>query len=559
MITASVKADSWVCFTGAGREMLRFAACIHHNVRNECVRKSRNEICIAQSAVSAVLKCTAEFCIDMSAFAETVEKFRLHEKARKEAMAIIVDNDHSKIPPKWGFLKNYQKVAARALAQPNLLGACIFDEQGTGKTLTALVAFDILQKGKEIDFMMVIAPQTALNSWANDVNEFCAGRTISVVNGNRSQKENMLCARVDIAALSYDSLVAMLPTAQAVARRGKCLLVVDEAFLVKNPEARRSRFIQELRAVCARAFVLSGTPAPRSPEDVIHQSDVADSGYAFHGYRATGDRMQDAESINAVLSARSVFLRRTKDEVLPFLPQKQFEIVKVALSNRQREMYLSARDDLVLHLKNINNETFKKELPSYFGRRAKLLQLCGCPRMVDKMFPDVHAKIERLDVLVDKIVVGDGKKLVIWTGYTESVEELQKRYSWHGLVSICGATPAEERKNAIDRFQNDPQVKIFLGNPAAAGAGITLHAASDSVYVSYTDRAAEFIQSIDRTHRIGQTAESVRYHFLVCENTIEVNQVRLLHQKMLSQSIMFGEDTKWPESVEEALAELSDE
>ena len=541
--------------------MLEFSACVSRKLQNEKIRRSRTGISIPESAISSVTEYADKFGVDLSAFSETINELHLHEKARCEAMRVIAERNDSGIPERWAFLKSHQKVAINAMAQKNLLGACLFDEQGTGKTLSALAAFDILKNGGDIDFMMVIAPQSAINAWLDDTKQIPSTPVprISTIVGSRGEKSDALLAHADIYALSYETLNSTLVMAKTVAQHGKCLLVVDEAFNIKNPEATRSKSVMELRSVCARAFVLSGTPAPRSPEDIIHQSDVADNGYAFQGYRSAGDHLRDAEQVHKILADRSVYLRRTKDDVLPMLPPKDMRIVRVDLLDRQRELYENARDDIVFSLRDMNNNDFKQNLTSYFSRRAKLLQLCGCPSMVDKMLPDDHAKIKKLDELVEETVVKNERKLVIWTGYTRSVEEIAIRYEKHGIAVIHGSTPAEERRAAINQFQTDSSVKIFLGNPAAAGAGITLHAAADAVYVSYTDKAADFIQSIDRIHRIGQSADSVRYHFLVCENTIEVNQIRLLRDKILRQHFIFGENAEWPSTVEEALAELNDE
>lgn len=560
MIKTESAHKGWICFTGAGRQMLRFSDCIEKSIRPECFRRGRYKISVAESALFAALDCFREFKIDISSFSQAITIFQNHEMARKEAMKIIMQKNESGIPPEWNFLKSHQKIAVNSMTREGLLGACLFDEQGTGKTLTVLAAFDILKKRGHVDCMIVVAPQSVLNSWRDDSKKIPSSDIrISVVAGNRTERETALRARADIFALGYDALDSLLPVAQATAQRDKCLLVADEAFLVKNPRARRSHNIQILRKKCVRAFVLSGTPAPRNADDIIHQTDIADNGYTFQGYKPTGELERDADKIYRILSKRSVLLRRKKDEVLPLLPPKEFNIISVAISGRQQELYLSARKNLALYLRNMNNQTFKKELANYFQRRAKLLQLCGCPPMVDKMFSGEHAKIQKLDSLISDIVVRDGGKAVIWTSYTESILELAERYQRHGLVSIYGKTPEKERKESIEKFQNDKNIKIFLGNPAAAGAGITLHAASDSIYMSYSDKAAEFIQSIDRTHRIGQTAAVVRYHFLICENTVEVNQIRLLYKKMLMQHVLFQEEAEWPKSVEDALEELKDE
>ena len=474
-----VHENGWIHFDRGDARALEFAAFasrVRRSVRDECVQIRRGRISVRESAVAAVHGCAREFGVDMSEFSKSIGVFQSHEQARAKAMTIVANKDDSGISKELGFLKPHQKVAVSAMTQEGLLGFCLFDEQGTGKTLTTLSAFHSLKKSGQVDVMMVVAPPSVINAWQSDLKrkEF-AEFSVSVVEGNHGEKA--LRNRADIVLMSYDALTSMLSTAKAVAKNApKCLLVADEAFLIKNSDAQRSRAVRELRGKCVRAFVLSGTPAPRSAEDVIHQSDIADNGYAFQGYIPEGDAVADADVIYDLLSARGAFLRQPKSEVLPMLPPKDFNVVKVALSGEQLSAYRSARDDLALHLRSINNETLKKELVNYFQRRAKLLQLCGCPSMAvgSENAPRDHAKLLKLDALINDVVVEGGRKIVVWTSYTESILELAARYQSLGLVKIYGGSSGKEREEAIRLFQEDSEVKIFLGNPAAAGAGITL-------------------------------------------------------------------------------------
>ena len=80
-------------------------------------------------------------------------------------------------------------------------------------------------------------------------------------------------------------------------------------------------------------------------------------------------------------------------------------------------------------------------------------------------------------------------------------------------------TAIDARREAVRRFQNEP-TRVFVANPAAAGAGLTLHAARYAVYESFTNQAAHYLQSLDRIHRRGQSRE-VEYLMLLAESSIE--------------------------------------
>ncbi len=86
------------------------------------------------------------------------------------------------------------------------------------------------------------------------------------------------------------------------------------------------------------------------------------------------------------------------------------------------------------------------------------------------------AKIEALDGLLHDLVEVAGEKVVLWSFYRASLDRLAARYAHLGLVRVDGSvTDSAQRREAVRSFQEDPGTRVFLGNPAAAGAGLTLH------------------------------------------------------------------------------------
>jgi SNF2 family DNA or RNA helicase len=113
----------------------------------------------------------------------------------------------------------------------------------------------------------------------------------------------------------------------------------------------------------------------------------------------------------------------------------------------------------------------------------------------------------------------------------------------------------EDRVEAVRRFQEDPNVRIFLGNAAAAGAGITLTAARHAVYESLSNQAAHWLQSLDRIHRRGQQRDVV-CHVLVAERTLEEREFERLRHKEQAARELLGDDYEEPPTRERFLAEL---
>lgn len=482
-----------------------------------------------------------------------------HSIARDIAMNGVLENKVDLLINPWpGILDPAQAIAVTAMTTKGLLGLCLFDEQGIGKTVTTLAAFDILRERGETDCFIIVCPVTMMEGWKNEVEKFLPGKYLTkVVVGSSEEKRKVVLSSFDILICNFESVPPLLVILKGVIGARKATLAVDESFNVKNKDAFRSVAIRDLRDFCVKGFVMCGTPAPNSAIDVINQFDIADNGYTFAGFSVPKEEESRVEKINERLVERGAYVRRIKEKVLPLLPSKEFKIVPVHISGRQANLYEQARSKLELSIKNMDNATFRKSLASYFQQRSALLQICACPEAVDPTYSETSGKIIALDKIVEEIVERGNRKLIIWSFYKTSLREILNRYSKYSPVLLDGSSSAAERAESVKKFQSDPSVQICVANPAAAGAGITLHSASDAVYVSFSNQAAHFLQSIDRIHRRGQTASLVSYYLLVCLGSIEETEVKRLRQKELHQNELLGDETKWPNSLDEALAELT--
>ena len=451
-----------------------------------------------------------------------------------------------------------QGLAVNAMLCEGLAGLCLFDEQGIGKTVMVIAAFDLLRRDDRVNTMIVVCPKIMAGTWPKEIAKFArGGYSVKLVEGTREQKYRQLQETADIYVMNFESVATFLTSLTGLARRAPALLVVDESHYVKNPEAIRSNAVKELRKDCAKAFMLCGTPAPNSPEDVIHQFDIADNGLTFEGFRVPEDSVAAKAAIARNIEERGVFLRRLKEDALPDLPAKSFEVLTVAMIGKQKALYEQCREELVLLLQGLDNTTFRRSLATYFQKRAALLQICVSPRLIDPLYDEEPAKYARLDALLERLVEREGKKVVIWSFYRASLDDLERRYERYGLVRVDGSVAGTTARNrAVELFQSSPDTRLFLGNPAAAGAGLTLHAAADAVYLSYSNQAAHYLQSLDRIHRRGQEADYTNYYLFACEGTVEEAEIRRLRRKEKQQQELLGDRVAWPSSLDDALEEL---
>ncbi len=550
-----IVSGSTVSIVVTGMEQLRLRAKLAP-VLGPKMQWSKDSITFPKSCmlmVNDLLGCQLE----TSPVIEEVESYRKHAEAREQVGEIVNKGSSTIDDSFWfGILEPSQAVAVKAMTTSGLLGLCLFDEQGSGKTVMTISAFDLLRRSDVIDEMIVVCPKSMLGEWPKDLSRFLGNAVnVLIASGSTDDRFKIAQSHFDVLIATYEGLQSMLLPLKRRAISRRILLVVDESYYAKNEVSRRSETVTSLREHCAKCFVLCGTPAPNSAYDLINQFNLADLGFTFGEFSKSSDVEFDRDKIATLVDTRGAFIRRLKTAVLQFVPEKHFHVITVHMTGTQKYMYERARHDLELELRGYNNLSFKKKVSSYLQKRSTLLQICCCPSAVNPMAGDDGAKYSVLDDLLESLI-SKGRKVVIWTFFKKSVEELTHRYTRFNPVRIDGSVHTRDRQNAVDRFQTENDVMLFIGNPAAAGAGITLHASYDAVYLSYSNQAAHYLQSLDRIHRRGQLSETVNYYLLVCEKTIEESEVRRLRTKELNQHALLGDSVSWPTSLDDALAEL---
>ena len=460
-------------------------------------------------------------------------------------------------------LDDHQLVNVAAMTLPGSYGLCVFDEQGAGKTVTTIFAFDVLVARDEVDFMLIAAPKSMVAEWPEDFARFRRGlHRVEVLAGNRRAKLRTLRSNPDVVVTNFESVLSLEEEIRAVFRRygRRGVLVVDESFYVKNLDALRTQAIRRVREYCGRAYVLCGTPAPNSAHDIVEQVSLVDFGTAFSDVDVPKDREEALPVVRDTLAERGAFVRHLKAEVLPDLPGKTINRTLVRMEPKQEELYLEVLDGFVRDLQETTDEEFRRELASFLARRSALLQLCSNPSGVSRAYDGVPAKLEALDSVLSELVEKRKEKVVVWCFYTASLEAVLERFARFKPVRYDGAvSDVEARRAAVSRFQNDDETMLFVANPAAAGAGLTLHRARFAVYESLSSQAAHYLQSLDRIHRRGQE-RPVEYVVLLCDGTLEVSEYERITQKETAAQQLLGDEVTPPPTrvglLEEAMSSL---
>lgn len=438
-------------------------------------------------------------------------------------------------------LKTFQRQhLARLLFMRN---GANFSVPGSGKTTVALAAFAALRRQGVVDVMLVFAPTSAFETWEAEVEEcFTLGERPTVaVRPVFSDRD------ADILILNYERLELRRTLAEIDTWAGnrRVLAVFDEAHRAKaGLEGLRGRAARVIAARSARRLILTGTPMPNRPSDLAAVFDLAWPG---QGSRlATGDLATARER---------VFVRATKDDL--DLPKLDMRIELVELEPAHRTLYdalegktadgmskaaYDAREigrAVMRLIAAAVNPAAVVDPGSPFGLPARASRADFAALLDDPTAYVRPAKLVRAAQLV-AANAAHGRKTLVWSNFVRNVAALREVLADHDPALITGATPfadnsaATDRQRELARFRSDPQCHVLIATPQTLGEGVSLHKVCfDQVHVDRGFAAGMFLQSLDRTHRLGMdAASSPSCTVLVAAETIDEAVHAVLSKKV---------------------------
>ena len=172
--------------------------------------------------------------------------------------------------------------------------------------------------------------------------------------------------------------------------------------------------------------------------------------------------------------------------------------------------------------------------------------VCGCTKTDSG--EEILIKNNRTQELMDILAEISGKA-IIWANYIPNIKEIlaaiSKEYGENSVVSYFGDTSIADREKAVQRIQEDPECRFFIGNTQTGGYGITLTAATTTIYYSNNYDLEKRMQSEDRNHRIGQTS-NVQYIDIVVPHTVDIKILKALrNKKNIADLIVDGNVKEW--------------
>ena len=451
-----------------------------------------------------------------------------------------------------GVLRPYQQVGVRWLYLLTRLGlgACLADDMGLGKTIQVLSLLLVLKRqhsGKPQPSLLV-APASLLANWASEIERFAPGLNALIAHPSvlpAAELKAFKPARlhdIDLVITSYASLLRV----PWIADVGWRLAVLDEAQAIKNPDAKQTRAVKQLKA--GARLALTGTPVENRLGDLWSIFDFVNPGLLGTAKQFTrfAKRLSERPHGYAPLRelVRPYILRRLKTDktVISDLPDKTEIKAFCPLSRRQAALYQQAVRELKEQLADVDGIQ-RKGLVLAFLMRFK--QICNHPSqwLGDGAWgEDDSGKWARLREIAE-VVAARQEKMLVFTQFREVTAPLAaflgSVFERPGLV-LHGETEVKKRKDLVRQFQEDEAVRFFVLSLKAGGAGLNLTAASHVVHFDRWWNPAVENQATDRAFRIGQT-KNVLVHKFICRGTVEEKIDQLIDSKRhLSQELLEG-------------------
>ncbi|XP_020254817.1 probable chromatin-remodeling complex ATPase chain isoform X2 [Asparagus officinalis] len=450
-------------------------------------------------------------------------------------------------------MRDYQLAGLNWLIRlyENGINGILADEMGLGKTLQTISLLGYLHEFRGITGPhMVVAPKSTLGNWMNEIRRFCPVLRAIKFLGNPDERqhirENLLVpGKFDVCVTSFEMAIK---EKSALRRFSWRYIIIDEAHRIKNENSLLSKTMRLYNT--NYRLLITGTPLQNNlhelwsllnfllPE-IFSSAETFDEWFQISG---ENDQQEVVQQLHKVL--RPFLLRRLKSDVEKGLPPKKETILKVGMSQMQKQYY---RALLQKDLEVVNAGGERKRL---LNIAMQLRKCCNHPYLFQGAEPGPPyttgdhlitnaGKMVLLDKLLPKLKDRDSRVL-IFSQMTRLLDILEDYLMFRGYkyCRIDGNTGGEDRDASIEAFNQPGSEKfIFLLSTRAGGLGINL-ATADVVILYDSDWNPQVdLQAQDRAHRIGQKKEVQVFRFCT-EYTIEEKVIERAYKKLALDALV---------------------
>lgn len=466
--------------------------------------------------------------------------------------------------------------------------ACNFAVPGAGKTSIVYGAYAYLKSlpsnhPRHADKLLVIGPLSSFAPWENEY-KACFGVDVTSqrLSGDgtlqRHHKEQHLFSSnpAELTLIFHGGVDSLREEIVSFLKRNKTMVVVDEAHRIKNPDGVWGKSAVEIAKEASARIVLTGTPVPNGYEDLFNlfqflypyrYKDILQVHYD-NLVEMTKTATSESERVKEFINNISPYFIRIKKSDLK-LPEITESEIEVGMGTSQREIYdfietkyirsfesnsvATAKDVLnkaklirlrqaatnpALLLKPIAETLYEDDYESRIALGKMPEEFQDDSEIISKIYTywktEVPTKFKEVKSLLEKKILKENGKAIIWTIFIQNAKDLQKYLADNGIRAelLIGEVDQPDREAIIKKF-NDPQnleFQVVIANPFAVSESISLHkGCHNAIYMERDYNCSNFLQSKDRIHRYGLAdGQETNYYYILSEDSID----GVIHDKL---------------------------
>jgi superfamily II DNA or RNA helicase len=455
-------------------------------------------------------------------------------KSRSEALRNLSTLTPAPLAPSLAaLLRPYQQIGVAWLWHLHRLGlgGILADEMGLGKTLQAIALLTTLTDSRLPS--LVVCPASLVENWRRETARFAPHLRVFIHHGSQRLTDEAHAKSLDVVITSYGTLAR---DRDRFADFTFAALIADEAQHIKN---RRTQNAAALRSLNTKSrFLLTGTPVENSLDDLRALFDLLMPGYLEK--IPSGTKSDERNWFDERLRAKTApyILRRTKKVVATELPEKIEQVLYCEPTATQTRLYTEwqKKSEQELDALAADGASENSIRMATLTQLLRLRQICCDPRLVAPASSADHSsKLETFRELLAESI-DDGHRLLVFSQFTSLLGLLRAELDEQSLpyCYLDGSTPQKQRQAEVDRYNNSPDIPVFLISLKAGGTGLNLTGADTVVHFDPWWNPAVEAQATDRAHRIGQKKVVTSYK-LICTGTVEE---KVLHMQETKRALL---------------------
>ena len=378
--------------------------------------------------------------------------------------------------------------------------AFCFNEQGTGKTASAIWAADYLMKQGRVNRVLVVCPLSIMDSaWRADLFTFAMHRTVDIAHGAKDKRAKIISGDADFVIINYDGVEIVQ---DVIINGGFDCIIIDEATHYKNVQTRRWKTLNKLLKPDTWLWLMTGTPAAQSPLDAYGLAKLVNPKSVPKFFGTFRDHVMvkltqfkwipREDSTDKVFRALQPAIRFTKEECLD-LPPMVYVKRTVELTRQQNKYYKELKDKMIMHA--AGEEITAANAAVVMN---KLLQIsCGAiyTDKGDALEFDITHRYKVLREVIDE----SSKKVLVFVPFRHVIDVLTDKLRNDGITTevIRGDVSATKRTERFKQFQEQDDPKVLVIQPQSA--------ANTVLWWGPTSSLETYAQANARVHRSGQT------------------------------------------------------